>query len=64
MFSEIYDESFRNYLQEIVKLIQRYDVVTQKQAENIVKNNIDSFEDCFYDGSTALEAYNEYSDME
>lgn len=60
-FQEIYDDKFREFLIEIVGYIQKYDVVSKSQAENIVQTNIDSFEDCFYDHMSAMEAYSEYA---
>lgn len=61
LFAEVYDENFRDWLIELTKLVQQYDVVTEKQAFNVVNNNIDAFEDCYLAGASVHEAYNEYN---
>ena len=61
MLDTIYDDKFREYLLDIASYIQKYDVVSKQQACNIVASNIDSFEDCFYDNYSAMEAYSEYA---
>lgn len=61
MLDTIYDNKFRTYLLEIAGYIQKYDVVSKQQSLNIVASNIDSFEDCFYDNYSAIEAYSEYA---
>ncbi|MNY49034.1 hypothetical protein D3C86_1844220 [compost metagenome] len=61
MLDTIYDDKFRAFLLEIAGHIQKYDVVSKQQSLNIVESNIDSFEDCFYDNYSAIEAYSEYA---
>lgn len=61
MFTDVYDDNLRHYLVGVVSLVQRYESVSMQQAQNIVKSNIDAFEDCYHDGMTEMEAYNEYA---